>query len=643
MVPGPHRAGGGTGRERLAVPTAMRRDRALGVSSSRWRLTAALAGIALLAGSMGSTLVLGAVLNPVPAGATTSQTESSPSIVDATGTAQALTQSTGPTPVLTANPDYGWAYSWYPGVAGSYSFTVTGSPAPSVSISALPSHFALTNTTAAAPNLPAGTYQYTISGTGPNEEKLSTGTYLLTATDEGGTTTQPFTVNLNGGYASALGFDATLVEAPGIGQVNVTASSLPSQPFDVYLVSDGDEDGNDIAATSNTPTLIDVSGSRLGGMHLSTTKCSAGTTCQQTALSKADPDWQVAIPAESSHLVAYFSDTGATSNGTDIYINASDPTGLLQPANYEMVGDGYGPIAIRPAAASKLVYGGHPHNVPVGKTMSAIGPGDAPTVRVEDAYGNLVTTYDTESISLSSSAATLASTGKTAVTSGGVAEFPGLEFTSTAAGNTITASYGSLTPAVSAPFTVYQDPSISLGSGSLTLQGGQSADLAVTGSGFPSPQLSAKGLPPGLALVSSGGGKGSIEGVATKAGVFTATVTASNKAPGSIGSSVSGMLPVTVDGVAFASATGDVTVAPPKKHRKSSSFSIAATGYPDEPTLSVVSGHLPPGFDWVATSSVGVLRANGRLTASAAGSYPVVIRASNSLETLTKTFTITVP
>ncbi len=109
-------------------------------------------------------------------------------------------------------------------------------------------------------------------------------------------------------------------------------------------------------------------------------------------------------------------------------------------------------VTVSAAAASKLAFGQQPGNTAPG---SVITP--AVTVRVLDQYGNLVTTDNTDQVTVALGSNPGAGTlgGTTTVTvSGGVATFNNLSINNAGNGYTLVASSGALTGATSAAFNV---------------------------------------------------------------------------------------------------------------------------------------------------------------------------------------------
>jgi subtilase family serine protease len=164
-----------------------------------------------------------------------------------------------------------------------------------------------------------------------------------------------------------------------------------------------------------------------------------------------------------------------------VHFTSSDPAAVL-PSNYQFVaGDngthtftvtlttagtrtiaatdtvkssvtGTASVTVSPAAAATLVFGQQPTNATAGATITP-----AVTVRVLDAYGNLVTTDNTDQITLALASNPGAGTlsGTTTVTvSGGFATFGNLSINNAGNGYTLQATSGSLAAATSASFNI---------------------------------------------------------------------------------------------------------------------------------------------------------------------------------------------
>ncbi|HKB40644.1 MAG TPA: hypothetical protein VKD72_29735, partial [Gemmataceae bacterium] len=117
-------------------------------------------------------------------------------------------------------------------------------------------------------------------------------------------------------------------------------------------------------------------------------------------------------------------------------------------------------VTVNPALAASLAFGQQPTTTLAGATITP-----AVTVKVLDAYGNLVTSDNTDSVSLAitggtgTAGATL-SGGGPATVSGGVARFGSLSIDKAGTGYTLTASSGTLTGATSASFNILSTKTI---------------------------------------------------------------------------------------------------------------------------------------------------------------------------------------
>jgi hypothetical protein len=104
-------------------------------------------------------------------------------------------------------------------------------------------------------------------------------------------------------------------------------------------------------------------------------------------------------------------------------------------------------VTVNPAAAAQLVFGQQPTNAAPNAVITP-----AVTVRVLDAYGNLVTSANTDAVTLTLGNNPGGTT--TATVSGGVATFNNLTLNQPGTGYTLKASSGTLTGATSAAFNI---------------------------------------------------------------------------------------------------------------------------------------------------------------------------------------------
>ena len=152
----------------------------------------------------------------------------------------------------------------------------------------------------------------------------------------------------------------------------------------------------------------------------------------------------VTIPAGSSSITFTYANTDVGS-GTHA-VSASRSSGFVfDPA---ASGDVSADVTVEAAAPSRLTFETQPTATAAGQ---AIDP--APTVRIEDVFGNLAPS--TASVTITPSGVTLSGASTTTVNAvGGVATFSALTPSTGASGATLTAASGTLTSATSSSFDV---------------------------------------------------------------------------------------------------------------------------------------------------------------------------------------------
>ena len=162
---------------------------------------------------------------------------------------------------------------------------------------------------------------------------------------------------------------------------------------------------------------------------------------------------------------------------------------------------------------------------------------------------------------------------------------------------------------------------------------GTPGSFSVTTSGFPLPTLAIGGaaLPAGVAFVNNGNGTGTLSGTpaAGTSGTYALTFTATSTA----GASAPQAFTLTVNGPpAFTSANATTFTG-------AGTFTVTSSGLPT-PTLSV-SGTLPSGVTFVDNGN-GTGTLGGIPAAGTSGTYPVIFSATNSIATVTQSFTLTI-
>ena len=156
------------------------------------------------------------------------------------------------------------------------------------------------------------------------------------------------------------------------------------------------------------------------------------------------------------------------------------------------------------------------------------------------------------------------------------------------------------------------------------------APVPITARGYTTPALTETGaLPSGLSFVDNGDGTATIFGTpaAGSGGAYTPTVTATN----SLGSASRTFTLNVHEGPAFTSPAGATATT-------GSAFSFVATasGFP-APRITK-TGTLPKGISYSAATGTF----SGTPKAGTAGSYPIMLTATNSTSAVTQQFVLTV-
>jgi subtilase family serine protease len=162
------------------------------------------------------------------------------------------------------------------------------------------------------------------------------------------------------------------------------------------------------------------------------------------ALNFTSTDSQAALPTSATL-------TNGVGTFTVTLFSAGNQTITVKDASNSAIG-GSASVAVSAAAASQLTFGQLPTNSTAGGVITP-----AVTVRVLDQYGNLVSSDNTDVVTLAINnnpgGGTLSGT-TSAIVVGGVATFNNLSINNAGVGYTLTASSGSLTAATSASFNV---------------------------------------------------------------------------------------------------------------------------------------------------------------------------------------------
>jgi hypothetical protein len=324
--------------------------------------------------------------------------------------------------------------------------TITGSASVSVSPAAA-SQLVFgqqpTNTVANATISPAPTVKVEDAfgnlETGDNTDAV---TMAIGTNPAGGTLSGTLTVTASGGVAT---FSNLSINNIGNGYTLVaTSGSLTSATSNAFNI------------TATVPTHFSVTGP-------SSSTAGAAFTITVTALDAnnqvvtsytgtvhfTSSDGQASLPSDYT-FTSTDSGVHTFTNGVTLKTAGSQSVTATDTATSSITGSVS--VSVSPAAASKLVFGQQPTNTRVGSTISP-----APTVQVQDAFGNLETADNTDQVTMAigtnPSGGSLSGT-LTVTASGGVATFSTLSINKVGNGYTLVTTSGSLTSATSNAFNI---------------------------------------------------------------------------------------------------------------------------------------------------------------------------------------------
>ncbi len=277
--------------------------------------------------------------------------------------------------------------------------------------------------------------------TGDNTDQvsltLSRGTTGATLSGGGATTVSAGVATFGGLTVSAAGTGYALTAADG---------GLTQATSNFFDVKDPTATQFSVAASPTTTTA----GS---GFTVTVTALDAnGRTVPSyggtVTFSTTDPNVS-GLPASYTFVPGVTGDNGVHAFTVTLFTAGARSVTVTDTAHASITGSVT--VSVGAATASKLMFGQQPTNTTAG---AAISP--AVTVTVEDQYGNVVTTDNTDVVTLSlgtnPGGATLS--GNTATVSGGVATFRNLTVSVAGNGYTLTAAAAGLTGATSSAFNV---------------------------------------------------------------------------------------------------------------------------------------------------------------------------------------------
>jgi len=522
--------------------------------------------------------------------------------------------------------------------AGAIAITTTGSPTPAIT---------------EVGTLPAG-LTFTDGGKG---------TALIQGTPTAlGTTT--LTVTAHNGIGSDATQTVTIVvgQAPAFTSASSTTAQL-STPFSYTVTTSGYPAPN--FGWSNTPPGLSFTDNGNGTATISGTPTTAGTYTMPLAAVNAYGTAQQALtitvtqpPAITSPATATFStlNTGTfTVTTTGSPAPAITESGAL-PAGVTLT-DNHNGTATLSGTAAILTGGTYPITITAANGIGANATQSfvltvketptAPTITSPAASSLTIDRWSSFSVtSTASPVATISESG--ALPSGmafanngnGTATISGAPVAGTAGTYpiTITAANGVGTNATQSLVltvnTALIPPDFSTASAT-TFAVAKAGTFAITSTGNPTPVVtvsSTPALPPGLSLTVNNNGTATLAGTAPAGsqGVYMVTATAAN----SEGTAVENIAVTVNSGLAITSAGSASGTA-----GKAFTFTVTTIGTPT-PTLAE-SGTLPRGLRFVANAN-GTATISGTLGATAGGTYPVTLSATNSTGTASQAFVLTV-
>ena len=494
------------------------------------------------------------------------------------------------------------------GTAYSFTYTASGTPAPTFTVSsgALPTGLSLSSAGA-------------ITGT-PTAIGTFTGT--VKATNTAGNVTQNFSITVNqlpaitngpptstGLVGTAYSFTYTATGSP-TPTFAVTAGSLPTG---LSLSTAGAITGTPSVAGAYTGT---VTASNAGG---TTTQNFSITINQVPAFTNGPPTTTAILSTAYS-----FTCTASGYPAPTFTVSAGAlPTGLTLSSAGAITGTPTAIGTFTGTVKATNTVGNTTQNFSITVNQLPAITNGPPT-----STGVVGTAYSFTYTATGSPTPTFAVTAGSLPTGLSLSSAGAITGTPTATGvftGTVTASNTAGTTTQNFSITVNQVPAFTNGPPTTTAVLGTAYSFTCTASGYPAPTftVSAGALPTGLTLSSAG----AITGSPTATGTFTGTVKASN----SVGN-VTQNFSITVNQLpAFTNGppptTGTIGTA--------YSFTYTASGSP-APTFTVTAGGLPTGL---SLSTAGAITG----TPTTAGTFSGTVTASNTAGTTTQDFSISVP
>jgi hypothetical protein len=548
------------------------------------------------------------------------------------GTAQVFTLTNDEAPSITSP---GTA-TFYTGLAGTYTITTTGYPAPTLTESgALPAGMTFSASAGTISGTPTATGTFSVSITATN-------------TADNSSVTLPLTITVNAGSAPSLSIPVADFTAGQFGSVAITTTGAPAPKIGLATTS---------AALPAGLTLTDNGD---GTATIAGTPSTAGTTSVTiTASNGITPDATAPMAIVVQQAPQFTSPSSVTFNLNDstssfTVTTTGVPTpgigwGNLPPGmTFKDNGNGTGTLSGTPSQAGSFavaltavssagtatqtlavtVQAAPAITSPNAATFTAGTPGSftvtatggpTPAISTTSALPAGVTLTDN-----GDGTATLASTAATAAGSYPI---------------TITAANG-VSPNATQSFTLTVNaapaaPAIT-SAASATFTAGTPGSFTVTTTGNPTPAIStASTLPTGVTLTDNGNGTATLASTAgTAAGSYPITITAAN----GVGTNATQTFTLTVNPVAPAitSASGTTFAV-----GTAGTFSVTTTGNPNAALSATSTPALPSGVTFKDNGD-GTATLSGTPPQGSQGTYTLTITAQNAAGTTMQSFVLTV-
>ena len=527
------------------------------------------------------------------------------------------------------------------GVAGTYTITTTGYPAPSITeTGTLPTGLTFTDN---------GNGTGTITGTAATG---TAGTYpvSLSATNSSGSTaTLALTITVSSAAAPAITSSAvadfTLNQA---GSITITTTGSPTPALsEAGTLPAGltfTNNGNGTATISGTPTAT------------------GATNLTITASNGISPDATQTIPLVVGQAPGFTSAVSATAAVGAAFTFTVTTTGYPAPSfgwsnlppgiTFTDNGNGTGTLSGTPTTAGSYPvaltatspYGSAQQTLTITVAQApAITSGNAVTFTAGSAGTFTVTSTGSPTAAITETGAL--PSGVTLVDNGnGTATLSGTPAT-TANGSypiTVTAANG-VSPNATQSFTLTVSaapaaPAITSGN-AVTFTAGAAGTFTVTSTGSPTAAITETGaLPSGVTLVDNGNGTATLSGTpaASTDPSYPITITAAN----GVSPDASQTFTLTVDPANAApviTSAGATTFAV----GQAGTFSVTTTGTPTAAISATSSPALPAGLTLVDNGN-GTATLAGTPAAGSQGTYAVTITAANAAGTATQSFVLTV-